>query len=59
MDATVNINLLTDPGTSLNSYTDNHWEDNVSTIKKSTPLDIGIREEAARLTFKFTVSPLN
>lgn len=45
--------------TTKDFYEDNLWEANASDIKKSKPVDIVIREEAGRLTFKFTVSPKN
>ena len=43
--------------TTKDYYEDNLWEANVSDIKKSQTFDVVIREEAARLTFKFTVAP--
>lgn len=45
--------------TTKDFYEDNLWDANVTDIKKSKPIDIVIREEAARLTFKFTISPAN
>ena len=45
--------------TTLDYYQDNLWDAKVSDIKKSKPIDIVIREEAARLTFKFTVAPVD
>ncbi len=57
-DTTFNPVFLTTK-TTKDYYEDNLWEANVIDINKSKPVDIVIREEAARLTFKFTVSPKN
>jgi hypothetical protein len=57
-DTSFNPIFLT-TSTTKDFYEDNLWDANISDIKKSKPVDIVIREEAARLTFKFTISPKN
>ncbi len=54
-DTSFNPIFLTET-TTFDHYEDNLWDANVCDFKKSTPVDIVIREEAARLTFKFTIS---
>lgn len=57
-DTSINPILLTST-TTRDYYEDNLWEANVSDIKKSTPVVLVIREQEGRLTFKFTVSPVD
>ena len=57
-DTSFNPVFLT-TSTTKDYYEDNHWDAYVSDIKKSQTFDVVIREAAARLTFKFTVSPKN
>ena len=57
-DSTFNPIFLT-TSTTRDHYEDNLWEEKVNAIKKATPVDVVIREEEARLTFKFTVSPVD
>jgi hypothetical protein len=57
-DTSFNPVFLT-TSTTMDYYEDNLWEANVADIKIFKPVEIVIREEAARLTFKFMVSPKN
>ena len=57
-DTSFNPIFLTET-TTFDHYEDNLWDANASDIKKSTPVDVVIREAAARLTFMFTISPID
>jgi len=41
------------------NFDDNTWDSRVSEISKITPVKIVIREEEARLTFFFTITPMD